>query len=136
MANPKVSIEREHCQTSLSNVEREEVRPKGNPDEYYNRPEVSNSDLTELKNLLHPRMQFGDKEAAFRFGTLVDAIITEPARVNYYQLTVDDVKYTEEELAAMDDTAIAKLDTGSRVMLKANVTILDAMEDVDLPIAI
>jgi hypothetical protein len=45
-------------------------------------------------------------------------------------------KYTEEELAAMDDAAIAKLDTGSRVMLKANVTILDAMEDVDLPIAI
>ena len=36
----------------------------------------------------------------------------------------------------MDDTAIAKLDTGSRVMLKANVTILDAMEDVNLPIAI
>ncbi len=45
-------------------------------------------------------------------------------------------KYTEEELAALDDAAIAKLDTGSRVMLKANVTILDAMEDVDLPIAI
>lgn len=45
-------------------------------------------------------------------------------------------KYTEEELAAMNDTEIAKLDTGSRVMLKANVTILDAMEDVDLPIAI
>ena len=97
MANHKVPIEREQCQTRLSNVEREEVRPKGNPDEYYNRPEVSNSDLTELKNLLHPRMQFGDKEAAFRFGTLVDAIITEPARVNYYQFTVDDVQYTEEE---------------------------------------
>ena len=97
MANHKVPIEREQCQTRLSNVEREEVRPKGNPDEYYNRPEVSNSDLTELKNLLHPRMQFGDKEASFRFGTLVDAIITEPARVNYYQFTVDDVQYTEEE---------------------------------------
>ena len=82
---------------SSSNACREEVRPKGNSDEYYNRPEVSNSDLTELKNLLHPRMQFGDKEAAFRFGTLVDAIITEPARVNYYQFTVDDVQYTEEE---------------------------------------
>ena len=27
-----------------------------NPDEYYNRKEVSNSDLTELKNLLHPRV--------------------------------------------------------------------------------
>ena len=46
-----------------------------NPDEYYNRREVSNSDLTELKNLLHPRQQFGDKDAAFRFGSLVDAII-------------------------------------------------------------
>ena len=47
-----------------------------NPDEYYQRSEVSNSDLTELKNLLHPHMQFGDKEAAFRFGSIVDAIIT------------------------------------------------------------
>lgn len=64
---------------------------------YYERSEVSNSDLTELKNLLHPRLQFGDKEAAFRFGSLVDAIITEPDRVNYYQYTVDDVQYTEDE---------------------------------------
>lgn len=68
-----------------------------NPDEYYNRREVSNSDLTELKNLLHPRVQYGDKEAAFRFGTLVDAIITEPSRVNYYRHTVDDMLYSEEE---------------------------------------
>lgn len=68
-----------------------------NPDTYYQRSEVSNSDLTELKNILHPRMQFGDKEAAFRFGSLVDAIITEPARVDYYHLTVDDEQYTEDE---------------------------------------
>lgn len=45
-------------------------------------------------------------------------------------------KYSEEQLAAMDDTAIAKLDTGSRVFLKGNVTILDAMEDINLPIEI
>lgn len=64
---------------------------------YYERSEVSNSDLTELKNLLHPHEQYGDKEAAFRFGSLVDAIITEPDRVNYYQYTVDDVQYTEDE---------------------------------------
>lgn len=68
-----------------------------NPDTYYDRPEVSNSDLTALKELLHPRLQFGNREEAFRFGSLVDAIITEPARVNYYRLTVDDVLYTEEE---------------------------------------
>ena len=70
-----------------------------NPDEYYNRREVSNSDLTELKNLLHPRQQFGDKEAAFRFGSLVDAIITESARVNIYRHTVDDIQYTADEFA-------------------------------------
>ncbi len=69
-----------------------------NPDSYYLRSEVSNSDLTELKNLLHPvPMPHGVKEATFRFGSLVDAIITEPDRVNYYQLTVDDVQYTDEE---------------------------------------
>ena len=68
-----------------------------NPDEYYNRKEVSNSDLTALRDILHPRQQFGDREAAFRFGSLVDAIITEPARVDYYRLTVDDVQYTDDE---------------------------------------
>ena len=68
-----------------------------NPDKYYERSEVSNSDLTELKNMLHPRLMYGDREAAFRFGNLVDAIITEPERVNHYRYTVDDVQYTEEE---------------------------------------
>lgn len=69
-----------------------------NPDKYYERSEVSNSDLTELKNLLHP-IPFDEavRERAFRFGSLVDAIITEPERVNYYQLTVDDVQYNDDE---------------------------------------
>jgi hypothetical protein len=68
-----------------------------NNENYYERSEVSNSDLTELKNLLHPHIQYGDKQAEFRFGSLVDAIITEPERVNYFQHTVDNVQYTEEE---------------------------------------
>lgn len=49
---------------------------------------------------------------------------------------MDRGKYTVEQLAAMDDTAIAKLDTGPRVFLKGHVAIFDAMEDIDLPIAI
>jgi hypothetical protein len=68
-----------------------------NPDEYYNRSEVSNSDLTALKDALHPRPQIGDRERAFRFGSLVDAIITEPNRVNFYALTVDDQQYSAED---------------------------------------
>lgn len=76
-----------------------------NPDEYYNRPEVSNSDLTALKNLLHPRMEFGNKEAAFRIGNLVDAIVTEPDRVNYYSRTVDDVPYSTDDFRFGEELA-------------------------------
>lgn len=68
-----------------------------NPDTYYLRSEVSNSDLTALKELLHPRLQFGSRDEAFRFGNLVDAVITEPSRVNYFRFTVDDTQYTEDE---------------------------------------
>lgn len=68
-----------------------------NPDSYYLRSEVSNSDLTELKNYLYPRQQYGDKEAAFKFGTLVDALITENDRVRYDKMMVDDYIYTPEE---------------------------------------
>lgn len=66
-------------------------------DTYYDRPEVSNSDLTALRDILHPRRQAGDREAAFRFGTLVDALVTEPARVDYCRYAVDDVPYTDDE---------------------------------------
>lgn len=60
-----------------------------NPDAYYQRGEVSNSDLTALKELLHPHPVFGDREKAFRFGSIVDAIITEPARVDFLRMTID-----------------------------------------------
>ena len=66
-------------------------------DTYYLRSEVSNSDLTELKNLLYPRTQYGDKEKAFKFGSLVDAMLTEPERVRYDKHTVDDVLYSGED---------------------------------------
>ena len=68
-----------------------------NPDAYYQRTEVSNSDLTALKELLHPRPTFGDRETAFRFGSIVDAIITEPARVDFLCMTVDGEPVLEEE---------------------------------------
>lgn len=67
-----------------------------NPDTYYQRSEVSNSDLTAIKNMLHPSLAH-NSDNALMFGTLVDAIITEPQRVNYYTLTVDDVQYTDDD---------------------------------------
>lgn len=68
-----------------------------NPDSYFQRKEVSNSDLTELKNYLYPRTQYGDKEKAFKFGTLVDALITENDRVRYDKRVVDDLIYSQED---------------------------------------
>lgn len=58
-------------------------------DQYYSRSEVSNSDLSSLRELLYPRPQFGDKERAFAFGTLIDFMITEPHKVDLYNLTVE-----------------------------------------------
>lgn len=61
----------------------------GRDSDYYSRPEVSNSDLTALKDLMHPRPVFGDRETAFRFGSIVDAIITEPGRVDFLRIEID-----------------------------------------------
>lgn len=69
-------------------------------DPYYSRSEVSNSDLTSLKYQLHPQLNFvkdKDKKKAFHLGTLVDALVTEPAKANHFRKTVDDEQYTDAE---------------------------------------
>lgn len=57
-------------------------------DPYYSRSEVSNSDLSWLKNQLYPRVM-PDPTNAFKFGNLIDAMITEPHRVDYFKRTLD-----------------------------------------------
>ena len=83
---------------------------------YYERSEVSNSDLTTLKNLLHPRFMAGDKEVIFRFGSLVDALITETDKVNHYSRTIaeDPVPYTEAEWQHAMDMRNALISESSR----------------------
>ncbi len=66
-------------------------------DLYFDRPEISNSDLGWLQEYFMPREQVGDREAAYRFGSLVDAVVTEPEKVDYFRRTVDDEQYTCEE---------------------------------------
>lgn len=64
---------------------------------YYNRSEVSNSDLSTLQKYWEPEHIIYDKEKAYKFGSLIDAMITEPERVNYFRFTVDKVQYTKED---------------------------------------
>ncbi|WP_231489870.1 hypothetical protein [Pedobacter sp. Leaf170] len=68
-------------------------------DPYFGRPEVSNSDLSSLQDLLYPHAEFGDKRKAYAFGTLLDNLITEPDKVDLFNLTVQyqDYSYTQED---------------------------------------
>lgn len=68
-------------------------------DPYFLRSEVSNSDLSELKKLIIPKGQQIDQQKAFRFGTLVDALITQPHKVNTFERTCEDYIYSEDEMA-------------------------------------
>lgn len=54
--------------------------------------------------------------------------------VKNYQLS--NGLYTQEELADMSEQEIKELDTKKKVFLKAKIKILDAMEDIELPISI
>ena len=66
-------------------------------DPYYDRPEVSNSDLGWLEKYWLPQSFVIDLEAAYRFGSLIDAMITEPTLVDYFKLQVAGVQYSKEE---------------------------------------
>ena len=64
-----------------------------NPINYRSFPAVSNSDLTWLEKYWMPEDRWVDLEKAFANGTLIDCMITEPERVNYFKLKVEGEKY-------------------------------------------
>ena len=66
-------------------------------DPYFGRNEVSNSDLSWLKSYNEDDSTKIAKEQAYRFGTLLDAIITEPFKVDFFKKQVDGVQYSDEE---------------------------------------
>jgi len=66
-------------------------------DPYFGRDEVSNSDLSWLKSYWAPQMDEVIKDKAYKFGTLLDAIITEPFKVDFFKLQVDGVQYSDED---------------------------------------
>ena len=73
-----------------------------------------------------------EKERLLQRGYSLVEIDTEA--VKNYQLS--NGLYTQEQLADMSDQEIKELDTKKKVFLKAKIKILDAMEDIELPISI
>ena len=73
-------------------------------DPYYALPQVSNSDLSWLKKqFMSDSNKIIDLEKAYLFGTLIDCMITEPHKVDYFtktcagnQDTADDFKLAED----------------------------------------
>jgi hypothetical protein len=65
---------------------------------YYERREVSNSDLSALKRELTGDER--DPSAAYAFGRLVDCMITEPLKVDFYNLTCDGETCSEDDFHA------------------------------------
>lgn len=73
-------------------------------DPYFSRPEVSNSDLTDLKKLWMPEDQLIDYQEAYKFGTLIDAMITENHRLDYFVFTLDNIiQYTKEDFVRAEE---------------------------------
>lgn len=72
-----------------------------NPDPYFLRSEVSNSDLTSLKNELYGRDDC-DPTSAYAFGTLVDAMITEQERIHFLNKTIDGLTMQQFGLSYAD----------------------------------
>lgn len=68
-----------------------------NADPYFQLPGVSNSDLSKLQSWLHPVENPIDPTEAYKFGTLIDAIITEPQYVDYYKRICHGEKYKQSD---------------------------------------
>lgn len=66
-------------------------------DAYYGRQEISNSDLSELQKYFLPSNVVIDLEQAYRFGNLVDALLTEPHRCDHLRKEIDSVPFTDQE---------------------------------------
>jgi hypothetical protein len=99
-----------------------------NSDSYYLRSEASNSDLSELHKLFWPLSYDFDFAEALRFGTLVDALITEMHRVNVFKMSVDDEVYTvaDFELAKQMKLAFYKDPTCAAFMKLAETQKISA----------
>lgn len=92
-------------------------------DPYYSQNEVSNSNLGELWDILHGKRDM-DPTAAYAFGTLLDCMITEEHRVNYFKHTVEGepYRYTKEDFKIAKKMKKAFFKDEMCVMLATNAS--------------
>jgi hypothetical protein len=57
---------------------------------YFNLPSVSNSDLLALRKAFYSYEEVFDPSQVYRFGSLVDAMLTEEHRVNHFHFTLEE----------------------------------------------
>ncbi len=102
--------------------------------DYFSLPQVSNSDLSWLKGQIQAIDSLGgNKDAAYRFGTLLDAIITEPERINFTKRTIDGEPIDLDEFnkaLRMRDSFLR--DPFCMNLLKSSVPQKIVIKDVDL----
>jgi len=67
--------------------------------DYHNRPEVSNSKLTQLKKELEGIEDLENIQEIYDFGNLVDAMITEPDRIDFTNGLFDGAAAKDFDLA-------------------------------------
>jgi hypothetical protein len=72
-------------------------------DPYYFRSEISNSDLSWLQKYWQPEDVICDLEKAYRFGTLIDCMITEQHKINYFKLTCGGYQYLKDEFERAEE---------------------------------
>ena len=64
---------------------------------YYSRPEISNSDLSEIGLYFSGAETQIEPTEAYRFGRLVDFLITEREKIDFFKFTADGEQYTKDE---------------------------------------
>lgn len=106
-------------------------------EEYFSRPEISNSELGALESELSMDDQlFGDRKKAYRFGTLLDTMITSPGNYNYFKNSIGGITYEPEEISLAKSMRKAfYMDSFCVTLLDISQTQLVAVRDVEFQTA-
>ena len=65
--------------------------------DYYSLPQVSNSDLSWLKDQTSNKDNLTDKEKVYYMGSLIDAMLTEQDKIDYIKKTFDGIEVPPEK---------------------------------------